>query len=185
MRRAMATLTIVLSTALAIHAQSPPTSGWSAAAVVGGGTTWVDEGQIGNGAVAGGRLDRRIAGRTFGEVSIDDLRHHRTGGFNAEGHTTLFSGAIVQRFGHAAAQPYALGGVTVARHSGTFGFVPASKISLAESTDVGFVFGGGLAVRAGGRFELGPEARFYILNADADSSPAFASWFAGRIGFRF
>ena len=97
----------------------------------------------------------------------------------------LFTAAVVQRFGTATLQPYALAGLTVARHSGTYGFLGDSKVSLAESTDLGYVFGGGLAVRIGGRFEVGPEARFYIFNADNDSSPAFASWIGARAGVRF
>jgi len=186
MRRAMTAVTILLATAVPIGAQSSRQAfDWSAAAVIGGGTTWDDEGQIGDGVLAGGRLDGRITGQTFWDVSVDYLRHHRTGGFNADGHTTLVTGTVVQRFGNARAQPYALGGITVARHSGTYGFLPDTKVGLAESTDLGFVFGGGLAVRVGRQLEIGPEARFYILNADVDSSPAFASWLGGRIGVRF
>ena len=77
------------------------------------------------------------------------------------------------------------GGVTLARHHGTFGFLPDGKVTLAESTGAGFVFGSGLAVAAGERFEIGPEVRFLTLGADVDSSPAFACWVGARFGVRF
>jgi hypothetical protein len=176
---------LVLITTLPARAQSPAAAfNSTAAAVAGGGTTWDDEGKIGKGLLVGGRVDRRLFGNTFVEVSLDHLHHERSGRFSAEGNTTLVTGAVVQRFGRGAVQPYALGGLTVARHRGTYGFLP-DKVSLAESTDTGFLYGGGLAVRAGPRFEVGPEVRFFFLGSDSDSSPAIGYWIGARLGVRF
>jgi hypothetical protein len=171
---------------LDVWAQAPAPGFNSTVGVVGGlGKTWDDEGAIGSGALVGGRADRRLFGHTFAEISIDYLRHDRIGRFTAEGHTILVSGVVVQRFGDRDAQPYALGGITVASHSGTFGFPELNLVSSTSSTSLGYVFGGGLALRAGTRFEVGPEARFLAFASDADSSPAFAYWIGGRFGVRF
>ena len=186
MRRAVMIGVMWLWTALPAQAQSPPpVFNSTAAAVVGGGRTWDDEGVIGDGALVGGRVDWRLGGRTFVEGAVERLHHERTGRFTADGHTTFVTAALVQRFGGGAAQPYALGGGTIAHHSGTFGFLGDSKVSLAESTDVGVVFGGGLAVRVARRFEIGPEIRFFLLRPDDDSSPAFVYWIGARVGVRF
>ena len=158
---------------------------WTAGAVVGAGRTWDDEGQIGSGLQAGGQVDRRLFGNTFAEVALDYLRHDRTGGFAAKGDTVLVTGAILQRFGHGDTQPYVLGGIALAHHSGTFGFPELNLVSRTTSTNLGYVLGAGLAIRAGARFEIGPEARFLTFAADADSSPAFACWVGGRLGVRF
>ena len=186
MPRVVITALVLLVTALPARAQpAAPVFDWSAAAVVGGGTTWDDEGQIGNGVLVGGRVDRRLFGGTFVEFSIDRLHHGRTGRFSADGNTTLFTGAIVQRFGRGRVQPYALGGLTLGLHRGTYGFLPDNKVSLAESSDTGFAYGGGMAVRAGRRFELGPEVRFFFLGSKTDSSPAVGYWVGARFGVRF
>lgn len=53
------------------------------------------------------------------------------------------------------------------------------------STSRGFHVGAGLAVRVGRRFEIGPEARFYFLEASSGSDPSLAYWIGGRFGVRF
>ena len=186
MRRFIFSLAAILTITVPARAQSPATpTNWSAAAVAGAGRTWDDEGVIGDGAIAGGRVARRIIGGTFVEGSLDVLHHERADRFSAEGNTLFLSAAVVQRFGRGRVQPYALGGVTLARHRGTYGFLPDNKVSRAESTDTGFVFGGGMAVRAGRRFEIGPEVRFFFLGSDTDSSPAIGYWIGARFGVRF
>jgi hypothetical protein len=166
----------------AVSAQTPETRG-SAAAIVGGGRTWDDESQIGSGLAAGGRVDWRLFGNTRAEGAFDFLRHERTGVFESKGHTLLTSASLVQRFGSGSAQPYLLGGLTAASHSGTNRF--GDRATVHSSMDFGYHFGGGLAVRLGQRFEIGPEARFYIIQASSDSDPAWANWVGVRFGARF
>ncbi len=153
--------------------------------IAGGGKTWDDESQIGAGLLVGFRADRRLFHNTFGEISIDDLQHERTGRFTADGKTLIFTGSIVQRFGRGAAQPYVLGGVALARHSGTFGFPELNVLNSTKGTGVGVAVGGGVAVRAGTRFEVGPEARFLIFSSETDSGPAFATWIGARFAVQF
>jgi hypothetical protein len=172
----------LLTSAGAVSAQTTETRG-SAGAIVGAGRTWDDEGQIGSGLAAGGRVDWRLFGNTRAEAAFEFLRHERTGNFESKGHTLLTSASLVQRFGGGPAQPYVLGGLTIAGHSGTNRF--GDMATVHTSTDFGYHFGGGIAVRLGQRFEIGPEARFYIIQASTDPDPAWANWVGVRFGARF
>jgi opacity protein-like surface antigen len=180
-------LTVLLLSLLAIPAESwaqtdPPRG--SVAGIVGAGRTWDDEGGIGNGVAAGGRVEWRLFGTTAVEGSLDLLTHERSGGaFQADG-TSLIAGlSLIQRFGRAKVQPYVLGGVHLIRHDGHTEF--DGRVTPRKSTDSGFHFGGGLAFRVSERIEIGPEARFYIIQVGNDSSPAWADWFGVRVGFSF
>lgn len=157
----------------------------TASAIAGGGKTWDDEGQIGSGLVIGGRIDRRLFGRTFAEGSLEVLSHSRTGRFEAKGHTTFITGALVHRFTDGLAQPYVLGGYTIALHSGTAGFPEDGLVTDTDGTSHGYLFGGGVAVSVGKRYEVGPEARFFMLTSDNGSLPASAVWVGVRFAVRF
>jgi hypothetical protein len=181
-RRAFLVLAAVILSLSAGFAQAQDSRG-SIAGIVGAGKTWDDESDIGSGLAVGGRVDWRLFGGTRAEFAFDTLDHDRSGVFASNGRSSLVSGSLLQRFGAGAAQPYVLGGLTATHHSGTTSFE-----DLARSTstlDVGFHFGGGLAVRAGERFEIGPEARFYIISASDDAAPAWAYWIGARLGVRF
>jgi opacity protein-like surface antigen len=184
----MICVAVVLSIALASStgAQTlPDPLATGISGTLGAGRTWDDEGPIGNGLLAGVHLDRRLVRNTFIDVGVDWLRHDRSGRFTAEGRSVLFGASIVQRFGHGAAQPYVLGGVVVVRHSGTFGFPEDGTFTRTDSTDAGLAFGGGVAIRVGARFEVGPEARFITVGTSNDSAPAFAQSVGGRVGVRW
>jgi opacity protein-like surface antigen len=186
MRRVCGVILIV--TGLAAAASAQPTAGSFTSTVsgaVGGGTTWDDEGRIGSGALIGIRGDRRLFGNTFAEAALDYLHHTRTGNFEASGNTLFVSASLMQRFGRRAAQPYVFGGIAIAHHGGRFGFPADGSFTDVSSTDTGFAFGGGVAIRIAGGFEVGPEARFLILRADTDSAPAYANWIGARVGARF
>lgn len=151
---------------------------------MGFGQTWDDEGSIGTGALAGGYADWRLGGHTDLELSVDFLRHKRAGGhFQAEGHTTFLGASVVRRFGGRAASGYVLGGVTLGAHSGTAGFPEVNLITDTTGTHRGFLFGGGMAFRAGPRIEIGPVVRIVLLSVDNDSAPASAAMAGFRVGF--
>ena len=162
----------------------PPDLRGTVSGIVGMERTWDDEGSLGTGPAIGGRIDWRIFKNTSLEASIDSLSHDRSGGFfEAEGRTTFTGVSLVQRFGSNTVNPYVLGGVHLASHSGstTFDGIRTER----DSTNFGYHFGGGIAFLATERVELGPEARFYLIQPDNDSDPALAYWIGVRVGVRF
>lgn len=176
-------LVVLVGLSADARAQSPESRG-TVGGIVGVGRTWDDEGGLGTGRAFGGRIDWRIFGNTSLEASVDSLSHDRSGGFfEAEGRTTLLGASLVQRFGGSATQPYVLGGVHLASHSGSTTF--DDMRTERDSSDVGYHFGGGIAFRAGQRLELGPEVRFFLIQPENDSDPAMAYWIGARIGIRF
>src|SRR5262245_58060288 len=175
----------LLLTAGPAFAQGPSDFSSTAAGDISIGKTYDDEGQLGSGPLFGARIDRRLCGNTFLEASLDNLGHDRSDRFVANGHTTLVSASLIQRFGSAGTQPYVLGGVALAHHSGRAGFPELGIVNETTSTDPGVLFGGGVAIPIARRLEVGPEGRFYMLRADEGSSPAFAYWFGMRVGVRF
>jgi hypothetical protein len=183
MRRIGLLVLALVASGTAVNAQPVEPRG-TAGVVLGGGRTWDDESNIGGGAVAGGRAAWRVFGTTSLEVSADVLGHDRSGGFfEAEGRSVILGVSLLHRFGDAAAQPYLLGGVDVLRHTGSTTF--DGLRTERRSTDPGYHFGGGLAVRIGERFEAGPEARLYMIQPEDGSAPAFAYWIGGRLAVRF
>jgi hypothetical protein len=146
--------------------------------ILGGGRTWDDEGSIGTGAALGGRIDWRLFGRTRIEGAVDLLTHRRRSGFfQAEGRSVIFSASLLQGLSDSAAQPYLLGGLSLVRHSNT--------LNQTSTTGHGFHFGGGVSFRVGERFDAGPETRFYIIDPETSSDPAWAYWIGGRFSVRF
>jgi hypothetical protein len=178
-------LAVMLSgtTLPALGQTTVPATGISA--IAGGGTTWDDEGRIGSGGLAAVHADHRLAGNTYVDIGVEWLAHERHDRFTAEGHSVITTASLLQRFGRRRAQPYVLGGLALVHHDGTFGFPEDGRLVDTNSTDLGFVFGGGLAVRLAARVEIGPEARFLITGSDTDSAPAYAQWIGARcrIGF--
>ena len=176
-----------LSVGLAAQSTSPADSRGTIAGVLGGGRTWDDEGSLGTGPVAGGRVEWRVFGTTSVEASVDALSHDRSGGFfESEGRTVLFGATLLHRFvGNTSArvQPYILGGLHLANHSGSTTFNDMRVEH--DSIDPGYHFGGGVSIRVGERLDVGPEARFYMIQPGNDSDPAMAYWIGGRLGVRF
>ena len=183
MRGLVLSFLAVLAIAPPAFAQGDEMRG-AVAGVFSAGNTWDDEGSIGRGIAAGGRVEWRLFGGTSVEGSIDALTHDRSAGFfQAEGDSTLFAVSLLHRFARGGVQPYVLGGIGLVRHSGTTQF--DDLVTTRESTDSEFHFGAGLAMRVGERFEIGPEARFYVIRADHGSDPAWANWIGVRAGVRF
>ena len=156
----------------------------AAGGLFGVGQTWDDEGSIGTGAVIGGRVEWRVFGTTAVEFSLDVLSHDRQGQFfEANGHMAFTGVSFLHRFGSSAAQPYVLGGLHLATHSGSTRFEDLRV--ERTSTDFGYHFGGGIGFGVGNRLEIGPEVRFYMIQPENDSDPATAYWIGGRLGIRF
>ena len=183
MRIVVWSLIVVAGLSADARAQAPESRG-TVGGIVGLGRTWDDESSLGTGPPLGGRIDWRILGNTSLEASVDSLSHDRSGGFfEAEGRTTFAGVSLVQSFGRDAVRPYVLGGLHLASHSGSTTF--DGRRTDRDSTDFGYHFGGGIAFRVGKRVELGPEARFYMIQPENDSDPTVAYWLGARLGIRF
>jgi len=183
--RVLTVLLLSLLTFPAVSAAQADEPRGSVAGMLGGGKTWDDEGGLGNGIAAGGRLEWRLFGTTSIEAALDVLAHERSGGFfESDGHSTIVSASLLHRFGRATVQPYVLGGVHLIHHSGSTRFDDMAVADL-QSTDPGIHFGGGVTARINDHLEIGPEARFFIIRAGNDSDPAWAQWIGVRVGFRF
>jgi hypothetical protein len=166
-------------------AQPPARPSWSLGATAGAGKTWDDEGSIGSGWLIGGYVQRRLTTHMDLELSGDLLRHERNTGpfsFRADGHTTYFGAALVGRFGPPDANFFLLGGGTLGIHRGEAGLGDAPALNQHESTNVGFIFGGGLSFRTSNGLEIAPLVRMTVMRVDDDADP-FSSIMAGvRIG---
>lgn len=183
MRGLMVGLVLLLAAASHSAAQGNEPRG-TVAATAGGGRTWDDESSLGTGIVAGGRVEWALFKHASVEGSIEALRHERTGGsFESVGTSAILSASLLHRFGGGSVRPYVLEGLSLVRHSGTTTFEGIG--TERRSTSRGFHVGAGLAVRVGRRFEIGPEARFYFLEASSGSDPSLAYWIGGRFGVRF
>ena len=135
--------------------------------IAGGGKTWDDESQIGTGFLAGFRADRRLFHNTFAEISIWTISS--TSGPDASAPTG----------GPSSSPDRSCSALVVAPHSptcwvawrwrdtaGRSDFRELNLVSSTKGTSAGVAFGGGVAVRVGTRFEVGPEARFLILSSN-------------------
>lgn len=152
-------------------------------AQVGGGRTWDDEGNLGNGVALGVRVDRRLGGHTRAEIGVDLLTHDRGSGFfQAQGRTVFVTAALVQRFSHGSVRPYVLGGLSLARHTGHVRLADGPR-QPRSSLDPAWVVGGGASVRLGRQFELGPEARLFVIRAGNGVDPALAFTLGLRVGY--
>jgi len=111
---------IIFSLLVLVPNLSAQDSRWRVGGIVGAGETWDDEGSLGRGVAAGGRIDWRLVGNTRVEAAIDLLTHDRSVGFfQANGDSVIFSASLLQGFGGGRVQPYVLGGASLVRHSGT------------------------------------------------------------------
>jgi hypothetical protein len=153
-------------------------------AIAGFGSTYDDEGSLGRGALVGGAFERVLFGNLRLQLSGELLTHRRSEGFfQSSGQTITGGAALVQRFGHGSAQPYAFGGVTAGRHTGTNNF-DGQRFPVSNS-GAGLRFGGGVAFRAGRNFEIGPELRMNTFFINDDSDAAMLPSLGIRAGWRF
>jgi hypothetical protein len=182
-----AILTTLLSLPSQSSAQSSERPSWTFGVTAGGGQTWDDEGSIGKGWLVGAYVDRRISRHVDIEFSADLLRHERNTGpfsFQAEGHTTYLSAALLRRFGPPGGNFFLLGGGTVGIHKGKAGSGDMPELNDTDSANVGFIFGAGASFLATANIEIVPIVRMTWMEASADSDP-FSSIMAGvRVGLR-
>lgn len=182
---ALAPLVLLVVLLPGICLAQPPSPRWTAGTTIGAGRTWDDEGHIGDGPLAGGHAAWRWLEKTDIELSLDYLRHRRSGGyFEADGHTTLAGASIVQRFGNDAASAFVVAGPVLVFHSGTAGFPADGRMTRSKGTEAGLAAGAGMVFGAGRRIELGPIVKVLLLSPRSDAEPAFAIMGGIRVASR-
>jgi hypothetical protein len=181
----VAVFILLLSAASHSSAQTITRPAWTFGGTAGGGQTWDDEGSIGKGWLVGGYVDRRLSDHVDIDFSVDLLRHERNTGpfsFQAEGHTTYLSAAVLRRFGAPEASFFLLGGGTVGIHNGKAGLGDA-PLTEHDSTNVGFIFGADAMFRTSANIQIAPIVRMTLMRVSDDADP-FSSIMAGiRVGF--
>ena len=167
------------------RAQTPESRGTVGGTVV-AGRTWDDEGAALGPVRQSVDVSRLASIRTNEYRRIDRLAVARPQRWLLRSRRTNDVPGRLRRsaFRTQAVRPYLLGGLHLASHSGSTMFDGVR--TERDSTGFGFHFGGGIAFRIGQRFELGPEARFYMIQPDNDLPiPAMAYLDRFSVGLRF
>lgn len=147
--------------------------------------TWDDESLLGGGAATEGRFGVRLTPKTQVEFVVNRIPYERRfeSGVATEGRSVFTGLTLKYDFTRGAARPYVLAGYGLNHHQGTR-VSPGSPQSHTSTNDHGYVLGTGLAV-ARGRWEIGPEARIYMLAIERDASAAMVLSGGIRANVRF
>ena len=176
----------VVATCLLPHAaraQSLPR--FSAGVDVGAGLTAQDENAAGGGLLTGARVGFDLTPKTTMELSVTRIAHHRdfAGSPISVSGRSIFTGlSLKYDFTRGRVRPFAVAGYGINNHRHTWTDRDGARTRQASSP--GYNGGGGVVFRRG-RWEHGPEARFYMLAIDEDSSAAFILTGAYRASLRF
>lgn len=158
---------------------------WLAGAGAGIARTWDDESMLGAGVLMEGRLGWALTEKTQIELGITHIPYERRfeSGVATEGRSIFTGLALKYDFTRGRVRPFVLAGYGLNQHRGTREH-PSTPIHETSTTDHGYFIGTGLVVR-NGRWEIGPEARFYMLSIENDSSAATILAGAVRASVRF
>jgi hypothetical protein len=161
----------------------PPEGKWDAGGIVGLGKTWDDETDLGNGVLAGARVQWLLTRKLRVEADLDWLRHsRRVREFETSGHTLFLTGALKYRFRARANTGYLLGGPVLAIHTRRNRF--SGNVREISSTQAGYVLGGGVSVSVRRNVELGPEARMIVLSTNQELPPKLAVYVGLAVAFK-
>lgn len=131
----------------------------------------------------GGYVDRKLSTNVDLELAIDLLSNKRTDAFEADGKTTYLSAQLLRRFGGRQSNAFVMGGGALAIHDGVTQFSDGSFRTEHNSTNPGFIFGGGMSFRARNDLEIAPAVRMTLMFIDDDSEPWSSITVGVRLGF--
>ena len=167
----------------AARAQSVPR--FSAGVGVGGGLTSQDENFAGGGLLTGARLGFDLTPKAAVELSVTRIAHNRTFAWSrisVEGRSIFTGLSLKYDFTRGRVRPFVVAGYGINNHRHTW--TDRDGARTREANSHGYNGGGGVMFRHG-RWEHGPEARFYMLAIDQGSSAAFILTGAYRASLRF
>lgn len=178
-----AALLLAVPTPDAAFAQSDPR--FIAGAGVGIARAWDDESFLGTGLLTEGRVGWAFTPKTQIEVAITHLPYDREfeSGVETHGRSIFTSVAVKYDFTTGTVRPFGLVGYGLNSHRGTRVHPPLGE-SETSSVDHGYMLGTGFTVNRG-RWQMGPEARVYMMSVESDASAAMMLSGSLRASYRF
>ena len=178
-------LVAVLSSALPALTSAQDTPRFVAGASLGVARTWDDESMLGSGLVTEGRFGVNLTSKTQVEFVVTHIPYDRSfeSGVATEGRSINTGLLLKHDFTRGTVRPFVVAGYGINQHRGSRTHPPLGT-SNTESTDHGYLFGAGFVV-ARGNWEIGPEARGYMLAVDNDASAAMILSGGIRASVRF
>lgn len=174
---------LLLLPAAAAAAQDTPR--FVAGGAAGVGRTWDDESLLGTGLVAEGRFGVNLTRKTQVEFVLTQIPFERRfdSGVGTDGRSINTALILKHDFTSGAVRPFLTAGYGINNFRGTR-TTPEPFVSRTSTNDHGYVLGTGFVVDRG-RWQIGPEARVYMLAIDQDSSGAMILTGTIRAGWRF
>ena len=176
-------IAVLLSAPLAAAAQTQDRI--VAGAGLGVARTWDDESLLGTGLLTEGRIGWLLTPKTQITFDVTHLPYERRfeSGVATEGRSVFLGGALKYDFTRGDVRPFVLAGygINQFRGSRTDPFLGTRETA---SRDHGYVLGTGF-VMSRGNWEVGPEARVYMLAIENDSSAAMMLTGSIRASMRF
>lgn len=172
---------------LAVPAQAAAqtTGRFIAGAGAGVARTWDDESELGTGLLTEARLGWTLTPKTQIEFDVTRLPYERSfeSGVETEGRSIFTGLALKYDFTTGRVRPFVLAGYGINHHRGSRTHPPLGTAETSSS-DHGYVLGTGFVVNRG-RWEIGPEARVYMLAIEDDASAAMMLTGSIRASMRF
>ena len=178
-----AVLLVAVLTPDAASAQGDPR--FIAGAGVGIARTWDDESLLGAGLLTEGRLGWAFTPKTHIELAVTHLPYDREfeSGVETRGRSIFTSLSVKYDFTTGTVRPFGLVGYGFNSHRGTRIHPPLGE-SETSSVDHGYMLGTGFTVNRG-HWQIGPEARVYMLSIESDASAAMMLSGSLRASYRF
>jgi hypothetical protein len=178
-------LAVILTSALPAIAAAQDRPRFVAGGSVGIARTWDDESMLGTGLMTEGRFGVNLTAKTQVEFVVTHFPYERSfeSGVATEGRS-IYTGLLLKHdFTRGTVRPFVVAGYGLNAHRGSRTHPPLGT-SDTESTDHGYLFGGGFVV-ARGNWEVGPEARGYMLAVESDASASMILSGGIRASVRF
>jgi hypothetical protein len=186
MLKRIAVATAMLLAVLSPRSASAQTdSRFIAGAGVGIARTWDDESLLGTGLLTEGRIGWAFTPKAQIELAMTHVPYNREfeSGVATEGRSIFTSVALKYDFSSGTVRPFVMAGYGLNNHRGTR-VSPPDFESETSTTDHGYVLGTGFTVNRG-RWQIGPEARVYMMAIESDASAAMMLTGSMRASLRF
>lgn len=147
--------------------------------------TWDDESLLGTGLLTEGRIGWAATPKTQIELAVTHLPYDREfeSGVGTRGRSIFTSLSLKYDFTSGTVRPFILAGYGLNAHRGTR-VSPSLGERETSTLDHGYMLGTGFTVNRG-PWQVGPEARVYMMSIESDASAAMLLSGSLRASFRF